>query len=126
MHVMGLGAMAFELRILAEPSAAHQTIHHHFPYLVYQPLVIPLLLQRMEVIAAKSASEPTHRRPQMAHLYMLIEHGFKVVGLTAIVARDRRILVVVVHVLGDHLLRVKLAVAHVALIESYAVYLLVL
>lgn len=123
---MLIETVPLQLGVLSILRATDQTINYHFPNIVHVPFVVPLLLQRPKSILAKSTPEFGGLLLPMRATNVFIQHGFKVKHPTAQRALHRRRLVVVLHVLGYHLLRIKLTVAKIALQVRHAVDFLVL
>lgn len=64
---------------------------------------------------AKSTPEPSGHLFGVRAFYMLVQHRFEVELFIAVEAGDGRVVVMVLHVLRDHLLRIELSLAEIAL-----------
>lgn len=119
---MDINTMSLQLRILPELRPADQAVHNHLPDIVDCPLVVPFLLQCLEVIMAESASKPIAEFFSMSAFDMLIQHRFKIEDLVTETALDWGMFVMVFHVLSNHLLRVEFPLTKVTLKVSGAMY----
>lgn len=83
--------------------------------------MVPLVFQSFKVIVAEFTTESTAQLPGMSTFDVFIEHRFKMKYFVTIHTRQRRVFAVILHVLCDHLFRVKLPLTEVALEISVAV-----
>lgn len=108
-------AMSFQLSILPEPRATQETIHDCLPDIMHRPFMVPFLLQTLEVIPAKPTPEFSSGHLRMRAPNMLVKHRFEMEHFVTILTLNRVRIVVILHVLGDHFLRIELALTQVAL-----------
>lgn len=119
---MDIDTVPLKLRIFPKLGSTDQTINNHLPDVVHGPFMVPLLLQSLEIIVTEPTPKPIGELFRMSTFHMLIQHRFKVKHLIAVLTFDRRVFVVIFHVLCDHLLRVEFPLAQVALEVFGAVY----
>lgn len=121
---MNVITVPLQFRVFPKFRTANETINNHFTDFMYLPLVIPLFFQSSEVIVTEPTPEAGYFS-RVSAFHVFIEHRWKMKLLIAIEARYRRIVVVVLHVLCYHLLRVEFSLAEIALEVFGAVDLLV-
>lgn len=88
--------------------------------------MVPFLPQSLEVVMTKSTPESAGQFLSVRAFDMLVQHRFEMEDFIAIHTRQRFVLIVILHVLCDHFLRIELSLAQIALEVCCAMDFLVL
>lgn len=109
--LMNIAAVALQVRVLPKLVVTDHAVHHRLSDPVHRPLVVPFVLQSYKILFADLAAKLGRRHAGVAELHVLLVSGLEMEDLIAIRAGEGSRVSVVIHVTGDHFLRVEFSLA---------------